>query len=71
MDARHHRADGDLQDSGDLLVGEVLHVPEHHGAAEALREPVEGAQHLLLTAGELVLGGRHPGALVDELHGLG
>src|SRR5580765_7963375 len=38
VEPRHHRADGDVEDLGDLLVREVLDVGEQDGQAEVLRE---------------------------------
>src|SRR5919202_5289352 len=34
MQAAHHRSDGDVEDIGDLLVGEALHVGQEHGHPE-------------------------------------
>src|SRR5690242_11761382 len=48
MDATHHGADGNVEDLGDLLVGEALDVGEDHGHPELLRQRLEGLLDLVV-----------------------
>ena len=45
--ATHHRADRDVEDVGDLLVGEVLQVGEDHRQPEVDGHRVDGPQHVV------------------------
>ncbi len=46
VEPTHHGADRDLEDLGDLLVGEALDVGEEHGHPELLRQVLERLLHL-------------------------
>src|SRR5438045_4123572 len=46
MEPAHHRADGNVEDLGDLLVGEALDVGEQHGHAKRLRQRLQRLLHL-------------------------
>src|SRR5437763_2620171 len=48
MEPTHHRADGNVENFGDLLVGEAFHVSQQHGDPELLGERVEGLFDLAL-----------------------
>src|ERR687896_347332 len=55
MQARHHRAHGDVEDLGDLLVGEPLHVRQEDGQAELLRQGRQRVLDVLVGEGRRVL----------------
>src|SRR5439155_6194305 len=46
MQTAHHGADRDIEDIGDLLVGEALDVGQQHSHAELLGEGLDGLLHL-------------------------
>ena len=46
MESAHHRSDGNVEDLGDLLVGETFHVGKHDGHAELLGNGLERLFHL-------------------------
>jgi hypothetical protein len=46
MQPTHDRTDGNIQDFGDLFVGESLHVRQQYGHAEVLRQRLERFLHL-------------------------
>src|SRR6476661_3400029 len=48
MEARHHRADRDVEDLGDLLVREALDVGEQDSDSELLGEILERLLHLVV-----------------------
>ncbi len=52
MKPRHHRSDRDVEDLGDLLVGEPLDVGEEHRHPEVLGERLE--RSLYVTVDELI-----------------
>src|SRR5438876_2056075 len=58
VQSAHHRTDGDVEDLGDLLVGETLDVGEEHGHAELLGQLLDRLLHLTLrqVVEQLVLG---------------
>ena len=48
MDATHHGSDGNIEDLGDLLVGETLDIGQDHGHPELLRDRLERLLHLVV-----------------------
>ena len=54
MQTTHHRTDRNLEDVGDLLVGETFDIGEEHGDAELLGQGFEGALHVFLRAAEAI-----------------